>query len=132
MRAFLQKVIKGNGISPPEVCQQSFVDHFADAVNVEWFRKEGYYEAIFYMQNLEHIALFSYKGILEEYKHNLSVDHLPEPIKDVGRSKGEIMNAVLTRKGKLVEYEIIVRDHLLKRHLVILSDLGEVIEEKLL
>jgi hypothetical protein len=97
---------------------------------VEWFRKADHYEAIFYMQNLEHIALFSLPGKLEEYKRNLPVDFLPGPIKDVVRQKREIMNAVLINKGNRLEYELIVRDRLLKRHLMVISDLGEVWEER--
>lgn len=130
MKGFLKKIVEGSKISPPEACLQAFSDNFTDAVNVEWFRKEGCYEAIFYMHNLEHIAIFSLSGILEEYKRNLPVDLLPGPIKDVVRQKREIMNAVLINKGNRLEYELVVRDRLLKRHLMVISDLGEVWEER--
>ena len=132
MKAFLKNLVEGNGISPSEICLQSFRDNFNDAVSVEWYRKEGYYEAIFYRYNLEHIALFSFNGMLLEYKRNLPVDYLPEPIKELLHAKGEIMNSVLINKGNVLEYEIVLRDKLLKRHLIKLSDTGELKEEIIL
>ena len=129
MKDFLKKVIEGSGVSPSVVCLNSFTDNFEDAINVEWFRRDGYFEAIFYRNNLEHIALFSLNGILKEYKKNLPPEHLPEAIKNLALSKGEIMNAVLKNKGNSLEYELIFRDAALKRHLLILSDAGELKEE---
>ena len=42
------------------------------------------------------------------------------------------MYSALKNKGNILEYELILRDKLLKRHLLILTDLGEVKEEKVL
>ena len=132
MKDFLKKIFEGNGISPSKVCLQSFTDNFTDAINVEWYNKKTFYEAIFYRNNLEHIAIFSLEGVLLEYRQNLPLEFLPEQIKNTAISKGEIMNAVLKNKGNSLEYEFIVRDNLLKRHIVVLSDMGEFIEEKAL
>ena len=67
-----------------------------------------------------------------EYSQNLPVEYLPKPIKNLALSKGEIMNAVLKNKGNKIEYELIIRNDLLKRYLVIISDLGELKEEQVL
>jgi hypothetical protein len=132
MKGFLKKIIEGSRIAPPEACLQAFSDNFAEAVNVEWFRKADHYEAIFYMQHLEHIALFSFNGVLLEYKRNLPPEYLPDPIREVVRAKGEIMNAVLINKGNMLEYEFILRDRKLKRYLMLLTDMGDVKEVKVL
>lgn len=130
MNDFLKKVVEGNGVSPSDVCLQSFNENFADAINVEWFKKESFYEAIFYKNDLEHIAIFDLSGILMEYRQNLPVDYLPVAIKNIVTSKGEIMNSVLKNKGNMLEYEVIVRDKELNRYLITLSDTGNIIEEK--
>lgn len=130
MKDFLKKFIEGSGVSPSVVCLKSFTENFEDAINVEWFRRDGYFEAVFYRNNLEHIALFSLNGILKEYKKNLPQEYLPEAIKNMALSKGEIMNAVLKNMGNCLEYELIFRDASLKRHLLVLSDAGELKEEK--
>lgn len=132
MKDFLKRVIEGTGIPPSEACLQSLNDNFNEAFNVEWFSKEGYFEAIFYRHNLEHIALFSLDGALLEYKQNIPAEQLPEYIRSTVLSKGEIMNSVQKNKGNIIEYEFIVRDKLLKRYLIILSDMGEIKEEKIL
>ena len=130
MMDFLKKVIEGSGVAPSAVCLQSFTENFTDAINVEWFRKDGHYEAVFYKDKLEHIALFSLNGTLMEYRKNLPPEFLPEAIKHLALSKGEIMNAVLKNLGNMLEYELIFRDESLNRHLLVLSDGGELKEEK--
>jgi len=124
--------MKGTGISPSVVCQQSFAENFTDAINVEWNETDGSYEAIFYRYNLEHIALFSLEGMLMEYRKKLPAEYLPEPIKNLALARGEIMNAVMNNKGNLLEYELIVRDKGLTRYLLLISDEGELKEERVL
>lgn len=130
MENFLKNMIDGNGINPPEICLNSFNRNFENAINIEWFNKNNQFEAIFYKDNIEHIALFNTSGELLEYKMNLPVDYLPRAIKKDVEYKGEIMNAVLKNKGNTIEYEVIIRDAELNRHLFLLTDLGKVIEEK--
>lgn len=129
MKGFLKKMIKGNVLSPSLICLESFNNNFKNAINVEWFDKETYYEAVFYKDRLEYIAMFDLTGNLIEYKLNLPIDYLPEPFRLTVEEKGEIMNAVMRNKGNLVEYEIIYRDNKLNRFLVIISDVGKMIEE---
>jgi len=132
MEDFLKNVIEGNNITPPKVCLKAFNHNFSDAINVDWFNRESYYEAIFYKENLEHIAHFDLSGNLTEYKLFLPKEFLPEAIKSYLESKGEIMNAVLNNKGNCIEYEAIVRDKNLTRSLILLSDLGKILEERIL
>ncbi|MBN1117174.1 MAG: hypothetical protein JXA77_08220 [Bacteroidales bacterium] len=130
MKNFLRKVVEGNGVSPSEICLQSFNENFKDAVNIEWFNKSDHFEAIFYKNNLEHIAIYSLTGILTEYRVNLPSDYLPEPIKNKALVKGEIMNSVMRNKGNMLEYEVIVRDKESNRNQLIFSDVGNLIEEQ--
>ncbi len=132
MDEFLKKVMEGNGITPPENILEIFNQNFKDAVNIEWFNKTTYFEAIFYKENLEYIAIFDKEGEMMEYKMYLPSDYLPWAIKNSVEGKGEIMNAVLKNKGNSICYEIIIRDKSLKRSLILFSDLGKVIEKKVL
>ena len=132
MKDFLRKVVEGSDISPSDACLHSFNNYFADAVNVEWSINEGGFEAIFYRQNLEHIALFSKNGMLMEYRKNLPSEFLPESIKDLALARGEVMNALMKNKGNTIEYELIVRDRSLIRHLLLISDEGKLLVEKIL
>lgn len=130
MKEFLKKVILGNGISPPEICLQSFIQNFENALNVEWHKKHNYFEVLFYRNNLEHIAHFSLNGFLTEYIQKVPFEFLPEAIKDIALEKGEIMNVVMKNKGNTIEYELILRDKAKNRTLLVVSDMGELVEQK--
>jgi hypothetical protein len=130
MKEFLRKVIEGNKETPSDVCLNSFNQNFEDAINVEWYRKENNFEAIFYKNNLEHIAIFGLNGLLSEYRLNITPDYLPEAIKNIVLLEGEIMNSLMRNKGNKVEYEVIVRDKQLNRNQITISDLGRVIENR--
>ncbi len=132
MDDFAKKVIEGNGISTPAICSQAFSKHFEDAINTDWFVKGKFYEAIFYKDSIEHIALFDGSGNLIEYRKSLPFALLPEKIKSLVEESGEIMNALLKNKRNSIEYEVILRDKFLKRHLILLTDSGKIINEKIL
>ena len=66
---------------------------------------------------------------LLEYKIYLPIGYLPENLNKIVKEKGEIMNVIMRNKGNIIEYEVIVRDKALIRYLIILSDVGELIEE---
>lgn len=127
---FLKKVIEGQGVEPSSICLEAFKQNFQHSVNVEWYDKGDYFEAIFYKEHIEHIALFSKDGDLIEYKLYLPDECLPERIMNIMESKGEIMNSVLKNKGNTIEYEVIYRDKDLNRYVILLSDLGHIIDEK--
>lgn len=130
MKDFLENVLKGNTIDPPENCLRAFEENFSGAVNMEWHKRNESFEVIFYLSKIEHIALFDKKGTLVEYLQNLPEGYLPKPLKILAGAKGEIMNTVMRNKGNKLEYEIIYRDSGLKRHLLILSEFGDIIEEQ--
>ena len=77
--------------------------------------KNHIYEAIFYLNDVEHIAQISDKGVLLEYKKNLWPDELPDVIKKAGNSFGEIMNGIVIYKDEEVFYEVIIRNEKLDR-----------------
>lgn len=129
---FLKGVVQGDTLEPSEKCLEAFLLNFEGAINIEWTRKGVKFEAIFYKDNIEHIALFEQDGSLERYQMNLSPNLLPESIKTDMEQKGEIMNVVLINEGNNIQYEVIIRDTNMDRHLIFVSQLGKVIHDKLL
>jgi len=99
---------------PAEVSKQ-LEACFPNAKNIDWEIKSEICEAIFYLDDIEHIAKISKKGVLIEYKKNLWIEKLPEEVKTAGSSFGEIMNAIVIYKGDEVFYELIVRNENLDR-----------------
>lgn len=130
MNEFAKMIFDGNRITPPEICLNAFQENFSGALNIEWSEKDSHYEAIFYKDNIEHIARYSKDGKLDEYKMTLPANLLPELIKQKLEEKGEIMNTLMINKGNCVNYEAIIRDKNQNRHLVLLSNLGKVIGGK--
>jgi len=127
MDEFLRKVIEGDGSRPPAACLDAFKNKFRDALNVEWHAREDYYEAVFYKNKLEHVAVFTPSGVLSEYKFMLPEGYLPGKIIEQLKNKGEIMNTVLRNKGNSLEYEVIILDSDLKRTMMIFSEQGKVL-----
>ena len=112
---------------PAEVINQ--LDYcFPNAKNIDWEMKNEAYEAIFYLDDVEHIAKISKKGELIEYKKNLWLDELPEKVSNAGNSFGEIMNAIIIYKNEEVFYELIVRNKKLDRFENIYNLNGELIK----
>lgn len=127
---FFRKILEGSSIKPPEVCRKAFEQSFSDASNVEWHKRGSCFEAIFYKENLEHIALFDTHGNLTEYKQFIPEGFLPETLREKAELKGEIMNRLIRNKGNTIEYEIIVRDKALFRYQLTFSDVGQLLEDK--
>jgi len=130
MDQLLEHLIEGTRFTPPDPCLKAFRKQFRGAVGTDWSEKGSGCEVIFYRDHVEHIALYKPDGELVEYKMSLPPDYLPDAIKTSLEGRGEIMNVVLVNKGNRIEYEIILRDDALTRNLLLLSDLGRVIEEK--
>ena len=105
---------------------------FPKAKNIDWEVKNDIYEAIFYLNEIEHIAKFSKSGILQEYKKNLWPDELPEAIKNAGVSFGEIMNGIIIYRGDEVLYEVIIRNEKLDRFEYVFKENGEKVSSYLL
>ena len=130
MNNFLHRLIRGNKAAPPEPVLRALDKHFSNALNVEWFSRENQYEAIFYLDRLEHIARFGQDGPLVEYKINLPAGSIPLEVMHAVRAKGEIMNAVAIHAGGRTGYEIIYRDNKLKRFLILVRPDGRIESEK--
>lgn len=125
-------IFKSQKKSIPESVKSLFAEKFPDSKNTEWEQKGAGYEAIFYLNDIEHIARFSAKGILVEYRKNLWPDELPENIKTTGTSFGEIMNGITIFRGEEILYEVIIRDEKLDRFEYLFNNNGEVLKSILL
>ena len=125
-------IFKSQKKSVPDSIKSMFSTKFPDAKNTEWEKKKAIYEAIFYLNDIEHIARFSGKGVLEEYRKNLWPDELPENIKIAGAAFGEIMNGIIIYRGKEILYEVIIRNEKLDRFEYLFDTKGEVLKSQLL
>lgn len=130
MKNFLKMIFSTTAFTPPEKIRVKLMEKFPDIINVEWNKVGSSFEAIFYKDQVEYIAVIDSTGELIEYKMSLSEDLLPQQIKEDLNQKGEIMNAVLNNKGNGISYEVIIRDAQLVRYLINLSESGVVISEK--
>ena len=114
----------------PKNVEDSLNEKFSNILNVEWNKSNNLYEAIFYKDQHEYIAIFTTNGELVEYKKFLPQGFLPKYIIETLSQKGEIMNAVMINKGNNVSYEVIIRDLNLKRFLYLLNETGVIIETR--
>jgi hypothetical protein len=128
----LKGIVQGDGMEPSHICLKAFDENFEGAINVEWHTKTSNFEAVFYKENIEHIALFDKDGCLLRYQMNLTKDLLPESIKNRMEKAGEIMNVVLINEVNNIQYEVIVRDNKMQRFLYFVSNLGKIIHKKML
>lgn len=132
MEQLFNKLFAGDTVNPPGHIKQTIYDRFRNPVNIDWYLKNDIYEAIFYENNRENIARIDEHGTLLDYKINLPLDAVPERIKKIAESKGEIMNVVSIHNDNNIGYEIIIRDAELKRYIVKINSEGKITEEKLL
>ena len=130
MANFLSKLFWNQEIVVPRKIKGVLTSKFPDIINVEWNKNGNFYEAIFYKDQLEYIAIISQDEELIEYKKFLPDGFLPQVIKDKLQLKGEIMNAVMINKGNSISYEIILRDNELTRFLYLLDEKGSITEMK--
>ena len=122
--------IFGNYPKPvPEPVKNELVKHIPSAINVECEHKKNDYEAIFYLNDIEHMARISEAGELTEYKKNLWPDELPENIAAKSREWGEVMNSIAIFKPDASLYEVIIRDNLFKRKLLLFDEAGNLLNE---
>lgn len=114
----------------PEKVKSRLTEHFPEALNIEWEKKKDNYEAIFYVNEVEHIAKISEKNGLLEYKKNLKLDELPEVVSDECKKSGEIMNAIANYLEDNLFYEVIVRDKEFSRSLLLLNKDGKLLKSE--
>ena len=130
MDSFVDRLIRGGDIPEPEFLSKIFRKKFKRAVHVEWSQHHHMYEAIFYIDQIEYIAIFNEDGELVEYKMFLPVEHLPGSVRKCIEEKGEIMTVVMVNQGNKILYEAIIRVDKKLRKLVVLSSLGKIVDEK--
>jgi len=118
MEQLFNKIFAGDTVDPPENVKQAIYNAFKNPVNIDWYARNEIYEAIFYDNSREHIARINARGTLLDYKINLALDTLPEGIKTIMESRGEIMN--------------VVSIHNKKNYIIKINDDGNITEENLL
>lgn len=126
------KIFRSYSKSIPEKVKNQLGLNFPNAKNIDWEVKGNEYEAVFYLDEIEHIAQFSDKGDLIEYKKNLWLDELPVIVKNSGSTYGEIMNGIVITRNTNLFYELIIRDSQLDRYVYLFDDKGLLIESHLL
>jgi hypothetical protein len=129
MKNILSKFFKFSSVSLPEKVKESFFDKFGDSLNIEWLKTDDFYEAIFYLEDIEHIAHFDPSGKLLNLKRNLPIHSTPEHIKEKAAKHGELMNVIEISEQEIVGYELIIRDEELIRFSLLLNEKGGLIQK---
>jgi hypothetical protein len=129
MKNILSKIFKFSNVALPEAVKNSFSEKFGNSINIEWIRTDDFYEAIFYHDEIEHIAHFDSKGKLLNLKKNLSIHCVPQHIKVKSAEHGELMNVIEISEDQIVGYELIVRDEALIRFSLLLNEKGGLIQK---
>ncbi|MDP2336346.1 MAG: hypothetical protein Q8N05_07840 [Bacteroidota bacterium] len=129
MKNILSKILKFTSVTIPTKVKNSFFEKFGDSRNVEWLHADDFYEAIFYLEDSEHIAHFDTTGKLLNLKRNLSIHTIPEHIKEKAAQHGELMNVIEIREEEIVGYELIIRDEDLIRFSLLLNEKGGLIQK---
>ncbi len=116
----------------PQAVTNSFNSQFNSPLNTEWHKSEEFYEAVFYKNELEHIAKYKADGTQVSLKVNLPLEDIPLKIYGKIKCHGEVMNAIkIINNNNKENFEFIVRDKNLKRFSFLLDDKGEIREEKI-
>jgi len=129
MKNIFSKIFKFSSITLPPQVKDSFQEKFGDSLNVEWLKTEDFYEAIFYRDDIEHIAHFDAAGKLLNLKKNLPIHSTPNHIKEKATVHGELMNVIEISEGDIVGYELIIRDEALIRFSLLLNEKGGLIQK---
>jgi hypothetical protein len=129
MKNILSKIFKFTNVVLPPPVKKSFSEKFGESLNVEWLQTDDFYEAIFYLNDIEHIGRFDSAGKLLNLKKNLSIDSTPLHIKEKAAKHGELMNVIEICEDEIVGYELIVRDEALIRFSLLLNEKGGLIHK---
>jgi len=129
MKNIFSKILNFSNVSLPDSVKDSFLRKFGNSINVEWNHFDDFYEAIFYLEDIEHIAYFDLSGNLLNLKKNLSPQSTPDHIKKKAALHGELMNVIEISEDEIVGYELIVRDEALIRFSLLLNEKGGLIQK---
>jgi len=131
VKNFFQKILSGNkSIQVPATVKANFAQQFVEPLNIEWHKTGEQFEAVFYKDDLEHIARYKADGEMTCLKINLPLDGIPETIRTAARAHGELMNVISILCDETQKYEVIVRDAELNRYFLLISPNGEVSEKE--
>ena len=129
MKHILSKIFKFTSVTLPAPVKIAFAEKFGESLNVEWLQTDDFYEAIFYLEEIEHIARFDSTGKILNVKKNLSIHSIPSHIKEKAAKHGELMNVIEIYEDEIVAYELIVRDETLIRFSLLLNEKGGLIHK---
>ena len=129
MKHILSKIFKFTSVTLPVQVKTAFAEKFGESLNVEWLQTDDFYEAIFYLEEIEHIARFDSTGKILNLKKNLSIQATPLHIKEKAAKHGELMNVIEIFEDEIVGYELIVRDETLIRFSLLLNEKGGLIHK---
>jgi len=129
MKNILSKFFKFTSVTLPDPVKIAFAEKFGESLNVEWLQTDDFYEAIFYLEDIEHIGRFDSSGKILNLKKNLSIHSIPLHIKEKAASHGELMNVIEIWEDEIVGYELIVRDQDLIRYSLLLNEKGGLIHK---
>jgi hypothetical protein len=129
MNNILNKIFHFSSVTLPAEVKGSFSEKFGESLNVEWLQTDDFYEAIFYLEDIEHIARFDSTGKILNLKKNLSIHSIPQHIKEKAAKHGELMNVIEIFEDEIVGYELIVRDETLIRFSLLLNEKGGLIRK---
>ncbi len=131
VKNFFLKIISGSkGTAIPPPVREAFNQQFDNPLNTEWSKVEDHYEAVFYKDELEHIARYKATGNFINLKVNLHLSAVPARVQETAQTHGELMNAIAIHENDLIEYELIVRDEELVRYFLLVSANGKVIDKE--
>jgi hypothetical protein len=124
MKNILSKIFHFSSVNLPAEVKKSFSEKFGESLNVEWLQSDDFYEAIFYLEEYEHIARFDSTGKILNLKKNLPIELTPLHIREKAAEHGELMNIIEIFEDEVVGYELIVRDEELIRFSLLLNEKG--------
>lgn len=131
IKNFFQKIFSHHKeIHVPPVVMNCFHEQFSDSMNAEWLKNDEIYEVVFYRDDHENIATYQKNGLMLSLKINLLLEELPDKIKQVGQRVGELMNAIKIEFKDEIQFELIIRDEMLVRFSLLLSEEGELLNKK--
>lgn len=131
IKNFFQKIFTGSReVEVPKAVKQKFEERFSQSINVEWQKTGDNHEAVFYLDDLEHIATFQPDGFVFCLKINQPLSQLPENLLEAAGKEGELMNAIKIECKGILQYELIVRDNELQRYFLLLNETGDILKKE--
>jgi len=128
---FLAKILGGTKASGiPKAAKQTLATTFNSPLNTEWNQAGDDWEAIFYVNEMEHLARIQSDGKLLSLKINLPLTQVPDKIKKAIENLGELMNAIVVKQQQTLMYQLIIRNQKLERFFLLLDSEGEVLEKE--